>query len=82
VNQKGSRFADGSFGGCYAADQLETAIDETAHHFAGFAHDACDPPRREAMRLPVGAIPNSLHDAGTLLASQRDAVYGNDFRRN
>jgi RES domain-containing protein len=74
VNPKGSRFADGSFGVYYAADQLETAIAETAHHFARFARDANDPPRREDMRVLLGAISNRFHDIGTLQVNQREAV--------
>ncbi|MGP9768689.1 RES family NAD+ phosphorylase [Halomonas sp. AOP13-D3-9] len=32
VNPQGSRFSDGSFGGLYLADTLETAIAEVKHH--------------------------------------------------
>jgi len=74
LNPKGSRFSDGSYGVYYAADRLPTAIAETAHHFASFAHDSNDPPRREDMRVLVGAIANEFHDVGTLPAPNRDAV--------
>lgn len=74
VNPKGSRFADGSFGVYYAGDQLETAIAETVHHFASFARDANDPPRREDMRVLVGAVSNRFHEVETLQVNQRDAV--------
>jgi hypothetical protein len=71
VNPKGSLSADGSFGVYYAADQFETLIAETAHHFA---RDANDPPRREDMRVLLGSISNSFHDVGTLQVNQREAV--------
>lgn len=74
LNPKGSRFSDGSYGVYYAAERLSTAIAETAHHFARFASDSNDPPRREDMRVLVGAIANEFHDVGTLSAAERAAV--------
>jgi RES domain len=78
VNSKGSRFSDGSFGVYYAADRLETAVRETVHHFARFARDSGDPPRREAMRVLVGAVANTFHDVATLAFAQRAAVLDPD----
>lgn len=63
LNPKGSRFSDGSYGVYYAADRLETAVAETAHHFEAFARDSADPPRTEAMRVLVGAIAADFVDA-------------------
>lgn len=74
LNPKGSRFSDGSYGVYYAADRLETAIRETVHHFEAFARDSLDPPRREAMRVLLGAITNTFHDVETLPAKRRAAV--------
>ena len=62
VNPKGSRFSDGSYGVYYAARALETAIRETAHHFARFARDSRDPPRREDMRVLLGKIAHTFDD--------------------
>jgi hypothetical protein len=62
VNPKGSRFSDGSYGVYYAARALETAIRETAHHFARFARDSRDPPRREDMRVLLGKIAHKFDD--------------------
>lgn len=62
VNSRGSRFSDGSYGVYYAAKDLETAVRETAHHFARFARDASDPPRREDMRVLCGPIDHGFHD--------------------
>jgi RES domain len=73
-NPKGSRFSDGSYGVYYAADRLLTAVAETAHHFARFARDANDPPRREDMRVLLGKVANEFHDVDTLAASDRAAV--------
>ena len=50
INRHGSRFSDGSYGVYYAARSLQTAIKETGYHFARFASDSNDPPRREDMR--------------------------------
>ena len=78
VNPKGSRFSDGSYGVYYAADRLETAIRETVHHFAAFARDADDPPRRETMRVLVGEIQGSFEDIDALAASERELVLDPD----
>jgi hypothetical protein len=74
VNPKGSRFSDGSYGVYYAADRLETAIRETVHHFAQFACDSGDPPRRETMRVLIGVIAHEFHDVSTLQRVEREAV--------
>lgn len=66
VNRQGSRFSDGSYGVYYAASSLRTAILETGYHFARFAADAKDPPRREDMRVLLGAIDSDLHDVTSL----------------
>jgi RES domain-containing protein len=73
-NPKGSRFSDGSYGVYYAADRLSTAVAETAHHFARFARDSDDPPRREDMQALVGVIYNTFHDIDALPGEQRAAV--------
>lgn len=62
LNPKGSRFADARHGAYYAADNLPTAIAETAYHFARFAADSRDGPRYEDMRVLVGRIDAALHD--------------------
>jgi hypothetical protein len=74
VNPKGSRFSDGSYGVYYAADRLETAIAETAHHFASFARDSNDPLRREDMRVLVGSVSCVFHDVETLPQTERALV--------
>lgn len=66
VNRQGSRFSDGSYGVYYAAGSLQTAISETGYHFARFAADAQDPPRREDMRVLLGAIDAHLNDVASL----------------
>jgi hypothetical protein len=65
-NPNGSRFSDGSYGVYYAGAALETAISETAYHFARIAGDSNDPPRREPMRVLLGAADCTLHDIATL----------------
>ena len=66
VNRNGSRFSDGSFGVYYAARTLQTAIRETGYHFARFAADSNDPPRREDMRVLLGSVSATLHDISKL----------------
>lgn len=66
VNRNGSRFSDGSYGVYYAARSLHTAISETGYHFARFAADSSDPPRREDMRVLLGSVSATLHDVTKL----------------
>lgn len=66
INKRGSRFSDGTFGVYYTADTLETAIAETAYHFAIFAADSGDPARREDMRVLVGAVDREFEDIAAL----------------
>jgi RES domain-containing protein len=66
VNRNGSRFSDGSYGVYYAARTLLTAIKETGYHFARFAADSNDPPRREDMRVLLGSVSATLHDVSKL----------------
>ena len=54
LNPRGSRFSDGRYGVYYAARELQTAIRETAHHFALFAADSGDGARYEDMRVLAG----------------------------
>lgn len=74
INPKGSRFADGTYGVYYAARELATAVAETGYHFARFAADSHDPPRREDMRVLLGTIAATLDDAGSLAEPRRSAV--------
>jgi len=61
-NPKGSRFSNGSYGVYYAANDLPTAVKETAYHFAQFAADSGDGVRYEDMRVLVGRIDAEFHD--------------------
>jgi hypothetical protein len=74
LNPKGSRFSDGSYGVYYAAHALETAVRETAYHFARFAADSGDGVRHEDMRVLVGALDAELHDVASLPEATRAAV--------
>jgi hypothetical protein len=77
-NPNGSRFSDGSYGVLYAGNSLDTAVRETAFHFARVARDSADGPRREAMRVLVGRINATFHDAGSLPASRQRAILDPD----
>jgi RES domain len=74
INPRGSRFSDGTWGAYYAANRIETAIAETIYHFARFARDAQDPPRREDMRVLVGTVANTFHSVDALPRARRAAV--------
>jgi hypothetical protein len=78
VNARGSRFSDGSYGVYYAAEALETAIRETAYHFGRFAADSRDPPRREDMRVLVGAIHRQVDDIHSLDDAMKAKVLDKD----
>jgi RES domain-containing protein len=78
VNVRGSRFSNGTYGVYYAARQLETAIRETAHHFARFAFDSDDPPRRENMRVLLGSIDHTFDDIFTLNEATKTAILDKD----
>jgi len=73
-NPKGSRFSDGSYGVYYAGREFDTALRETAYHFARFASDSGDGPRYEDVRVLVGRISNGFHDAGTLPGRNRRRI--------
>jgi len=78
LNPKGSRFSDGSYGVYYAGREFETALRETAYHFARFAEDSSDGPRFEDMHVLVGAIANRFHDVATLSASRQRTILNPD----
>lgn len=77
-NPAGSRFSDGSYGVYYAARDLETAIRETAHHFARIARDSGDGPRYEVMRALVGPIASRFVDVAALPAARRARILAPD----
>lgn len=66
LNPRGSRFSDGTYGVYYAGREFETALRETAWHFARIAADSADGPRYEDMRVLVGRIETGMHGVGTL----------------
>jgi hypothetical protein len=78
LNPKGSRFSDGSYGVYYAASELETAVAETVFHFEAFARDSNDPPRREDMRVLVGAVVEEFEDMNALPQPQRAQILDPD----
>jgi RES domain-containing protein len=75
LNRAGSRFSDGSYGVYYAADSLETAVAETAYHFARIATDSADAPRYEPMRVLAGPLDCALHDVSSMDAARRELLF-------
>jgi hypothetical protein len=75
---EGSRFSDGRYGVYYAALELQTAIRETAHHFALFAADSGDGSRYEDMRVLAGRIDADFHDIASLPPDPRRAILDPD----
>jgi hypothetical protein len=57
-----------------AAEALLTAIKETVYHFARFATDSHDPPRREDMRVLLGSVDCTLCELDTLSADDQRLV--------
>lgn len=78
VNPSGSRFSDGTYGIYYAAKDLETAILETAYHFARLASDSHDHPRREDMRVLLGSIDHKMDDVNSLDEAIRSKILDKD----
>jgi hypothetical protein len=77
-NPKGSRFSDGSYGVYYAGIDFQTALAETAFHFARFAKDSGDGLRHEDMRVLVGGVDADFHAIASLPAALRAAVLDPD----
>lgn len=77
LNPEGSRFSDGSFGVYYAAQDLDTAIAEVAHHRAVFLARTAEPPIDVDLRLISATLQAPLHDLRPLKRS-RPAVYDPD----
>jgi RES domain-containing protein len=77
-NPRGSRFSEGTYGIWYAANTLATAIRESAHGFARFAHDSDDGPRSEDMRVLASGIDADFHDIVTLPPAARARVLDPD----
>jgi RES domain len=71
LNPRGSRFSDGSYGVYYTGREFETALRETAWHFARIAGDSSDEPRYEDMRVLVGRIDAGFHDLESLPPADR-----------
>jgi hypothetical protein len=74
LNPNGSRFSDGRYGVYYATRELQTAIRETAYHFAVFAADSGDEARYEDMRVLAGRIDADFHDVASLPPDARLAI--------
>ncbi len=62
LNPEGSRFSDGSYGVYYAANSLETAIAEVAHHRGVFLRRTAEPAIDIDMRLVTATVEAELHD--------------------
>lgn len=78
VNLKGSRFSDGTYGVYYAAARMETAIRETVYHFARYAADSNDSPRREDMRVLLGSVNCVFDDVNALDQNVKTAILDKD----
>jgi hypothetical protein len=69
LNPRGSRFSDGTYGVYYAAQDLPTAVAETAYHFGQLAADAGDGPRYEDFRVLVSRVDDRFHDLSRMDSS-------------
>ncbi len=59
---KPSRFTDGTFGVYYAAESVETAVEETKYHRAKFLASTNEPDQEITMRVYACTIKRSLDD--------------------
>ena len=66
LNPEGSRFSDGSYGVYYAANTLETAVDEVRYHRARFLARTREPAIEVDLRAIVAGVQGDLHDLRTL----------------
>jgi len=57
-----SRFSDGSYGIYYAANSLDTVIEETKYHRAMFLSYTNEDPGEIDMRVYIGEIAKPMHD--------------------
>jgi len=57
-----SRFSDGSYGVYYAANSLDTAIEETKYHRACFLSCTNEDAGEIAMRVYIGKVVKHMHD--------------------
>jgi RES domain len=74
LNPMGSRFSDGTYGVYYAGREFETALRETAYHFARVANDSGDEARYEDMRVLLSRIDAPFHDLETLSRRKREEL--------
>lgn len=77
LNPEGSRFSDGTYGVFYAANDLETAIDETRHHRERFMRATKQEHMELDMRVYVTDLDGELHDLRGQKTTQ-PLVYHND----
>lgn len=80
LNHDGSRFSDGTYGVFYAADQTETAIEETKHHRARFLGYTNEPPMEFDMRVLRAELESELHDLTQAKAHQPEIYSLDDYR--
>jgi hypothetical protein len=78
LNPRGSRFSDGTYGVYYAGREFETALRETAYHFARIAADSRDGTRYEDMRVLVSRIDARFHDLETLPRAAQERLLDPD----
>jgi len=66
LNPEGSRFTDGSYGVFYAANDIETAVEETKYHRTRFMIATNQPPQDLDQRVYVVDLFAELHDLRNL----------------
>lgn len=78
LNPKGGRFSTSTQGAYYAANDLPTAVAETAYHFGRFAADSEDGPRYEDMRVVAGRVTATLHDVARMATAEQAGLLDPD----
>ena len=69
-NPNGSRFSDGTYGVFYAANDLDTAIDETKHHREQFPSATAQAHMDPDKRVRLVGVDGGLHDLRGRKAAQ------------
>lgn len=77
LNPAGSRFSDGTYSIFYAADNLDTVIEETKHHREKFMSATAQGHMELDMRVYLIDLIGALHDLRSMRAAQ-PLVYHND----
>lgn len=79
ISPVGGRFTDTTFGGYYAAREIETAVAETVYHRERFLRATNEPPLHLDMKVLEAKLRGRLHDLRGLADSLPGAYDPDDY---